>query len=135
MVATVEGDCRTRGGTASFYGSPSLASGKRAQRLLRLTTRAPVKLAPTHLGHLHLGGTQMAFLPGAAIDVHLTAMSIIARSPAHDLRQVFGPHGVDPPALCSLLHQHNEVFPDGIELTSTELLPRPIGRDVVPEKN
>ena len=70
--------------TAATMPAPSVLAG-----------RAPVEVAAGQFGPGDCGAAGVAGLAGAAVDVHLTAVPVDPRRPAHRLRQVLGMHGVD----------------------------------------
>src|SRR5699024_7019148 len=54
----------------------------------------------------------VAGLTGTPVDVDLAPVVVLAGSPVHRLRGVFGAHGVDPPGGLTLGHELHEVLPN-----------------------
>ena len=77
----------------------------------------------------------MARQPGAAVDIDLAAVVIFARLAAHGLRCVRGTDRVDAAVLDAIVHEIDQVRPDGIELRAVELRARDEGGEPLAEQH
>src|SRR5699024_650750 len=82
-------------------------------RLCRgLAARAPEEVPAFHHAVADLLAADVAGLTGTPVDVDLAPVVVLAGSPVHRLRGVFGAHGVDPPGGLTLGHELHEVLPN-----------------------
>src|SRR6266545_1050986 len=77
---------------------------------------APVQVAPGEPAGAYLVAADEARLAGAAVDVHLAAVSVDPRRAPHRLRCMCTVDGVDAALLDALAHEQPQVDPDPVPL-------------------
>src|SRR5262245_23897779 len=77
----------------------------------RLTLRTPEQIPPGQQLSAHPPAAHQAGLTGAAVDVDLTAVVVLAGRTAHRLRRGLGPDRVDPAGADPFVHQRDQVVP------------------------
>src|SRR5699024_6147491 len=76
-----------------------------------LTMRAPEEIPARQDGSRHGSAADVTRQTLSAVDVNLAAVVVFARRAPHRCWLVFGPDGIDAPALEALAHQKHQIVP------------------------
>src|SRR4051812_30075092 len=101
----------------------------------RLTMATPKEIPSGQQLCAHPGPAHQARLARPAVDVDLATVVVLARRTAHRLGRVLGPDGVDGAGADPLVHQHDQVLPDGPPLARAQRAARPERVHPVPEEH